>query len=60
MNLTDSSPNAAIFDSAGNGTIVNDDQVPQVSIDNVNLNEGNSGTTNSRSRSRWTAPRPAP
>lgn len=36
--------NATIADSQGIGTIVNDDVTPAISIDDVNIVEGNSGT----------------
>jgi hypothetical protein len=38
--------NAAITDSQGVGTIINDDPVPTVSITDVSATEGNSGTKN--------------
>ena len=38
--------NVSVTDSLGLGTITNDDAVPNVTITNVTLNEGNSGTTN--------------
>jgi hypothetical protein len=37
--------NATIADNQGVGTITNDDAQPSISINNVSLNEGNSGTT---------------
>jgi hypothetical protein len=37
--------NASIADSQGSGTITNDDAQPTISINDVSLNEGNSGTT---------------
>ena len=37
--------NAAIDVGTGTGTIVNDDQLPKLSIDSVSHNEGDSGTT---------------
>jgi ribosomal protein L35AE/L33A len=37
--------NATIADSQGVGTILNDDAVPSLSINDVTMNEGNSGTT---------------
>src|SRR5207249_4208197 len=41
-----SSPaNATIADGQGQGTIVNDDGQPSISISDVSANEGNSGTT---------------
>src|SRR5207244_2505474 len=46
VNLTGASANATIADSQGLGTILNDDAapppLPQLSIDNVSLTEGNS------------------
>lgn len=36
---------ATITDAQGQGTIVNDDAVPALSIDDVSVSEGNSGTT---------------
>ncbi|WP_456359977.1 putative Ig domain-containing protein [Xanthomonas translucens] len=36
---------ATIGDGQGQGTIVNDDAIPALSIDDVSVNEGNSGTT---------------
>ncbi|CAD7387583.1 putative Ig domain-containing protein [Xanthomonas arboricola pv. juglandis] len=36
---------ASVGDSQGQGTIVNDDALPALSIDDVSVNEGNSGTT---------------
>jgi hypothetical protein len=44
VNLTNPQ-NATIADAQGQGTIVNDDAVPTLSINDVSLNEGNSGTT---------------
>src|SRR5213596_2817409 len=38
--------NATIADGQGQGTIVNDDAQPSISINDVSLAEGNSGTTN--------------
>ncbi len=38
--------NASIADNRGQGTIVDDDNSPALSIDDVTLVEGNSGTTN--------------
>ncbi|MFT3809276.1 MAG: Calx-beta domain-containing protein [Micropepsaceae bacterium] len=37
--------NATIADNQGVGTILNDDSVPNISISNATVNEGNSGTT---------------
>jgi hypothetical protein len=46
FNVVLSNPaNATIATSTGTGTIQNDDQPPQLSINNVSLAEGNSGTT---------------
>jgi 6-phosphogluconolactonase (cycloisomerase 2 family) len=44
VNLT-SPTNATIADSQGAGTITNDDSQPTISISDVTLSEGNSGTT---------------
>src|SRR5262249_46659062 len=44
VNLSHSS-NATIAVNQGKGTITNDDSVPSLSISNVSLAEGNSGTT---------------
>lgn len=42
-----SSPsNATLADAQGAGTIVDDDPVPSLSIDDVSVTEGNAGTTN--------------
>ena len=42
-----SSPtNAALGTATGTGTITNDDAAPTISVTDVSLNEGNSGTTN--------------
>jgi hypothetical protein len=38
--------NAAIADASGVGTIVDDDPAPALSIDDVTVTEGNTGTTN--------------
>lgn len=46
FNINLSSPvNATISDSQGTGTITNDDGQPSISINNVSINEGNTGTT---------------
>jgi CSLREA domain-containing protein len=37
--------NATILDGSGMGVIVNDDAIPSFAIDDVTLNEGNTGTT---------------
>ncbi|HWP53694.1 MAG TPA: Calx-beta domain-containing protein, partial [Pyrinomonadaceae bacterium] len=44
VNLSGAS-NASIIDTQGAGTITNDDPVPFLSINDVSLTEGNSGTT---------------
>jgi len=44
INLTNPA-NATISDSQGLGTITNDDTAPTISINDVTLSEGNSGTT---------------
>lgn len=44
LNLSNS-VNATLLDAQGNGTITNNDGSPSLSIDNVVVNEGNSGTT---------------
>lgn len=44
VNLT-SPTNATISDNQGTGTINNDDAEPSISINNVSVTEGNSGTT---------------
>ena len=38
--------NATIADGQGSGTITNDDPLPSISINDVSIAEGNSGTTN--------------
>ena len=38
--------NATILDGQGQGTITNDDPLPSLSIGNVTVTEGNSGTVN--------------
>lgn len=43
LNLT-SVPNANIVDGQGIGTITNDDAVPEISVNDVSVTEGNSGT----------------
>jgi len=45
VNLTNPA-NATISDNQGIGTITNDDPVPQFSINDVTVTEGNTGTTN--------------
>ncbi len=45
VNLSNAT-NATIADSQGVGTITNDDTAPTVSIDDVTVTEGNSGTVN--------------
>jgi glucose/arabinose dehydrogenase len=46
VNLTNPSANATISDNQGAGTITNDDSLPSISINDVAVTEGNSGTTN--------------
>ena len=47
FNVNLSSPvNASIADSQALGTILNDDRAPSLTIDDVNISEGNSGTKN--------------
>ncbi|HEV7232752.1 MAG TPA: Calx-beta domain-containing protein, partial [Sphingorhabdus sp.] len=48
VNLTNPTGGATISDSQGQGTITNDDTAPvaQLSINDITLQEGNSGTTN--------------
>jgi Zn-dependent metalloprotease len=38
--------NATIYDNQGQGTITNDDALPSLSMNDVSVTEGNSGTTN--------------
>jgi hypothetical protein len=45
INLTNTS-NATISDLQGVGTITDDDEAPTISINDVSVDEGNSGTTN--------------
>lgn len=45
VNLSNAA-NATISDNQGIGTITNDDPVPQISINDVSVTEGNTGTTN--------------
>jgi hypothetical protein len=40
--------NAAIADAQGQGTIVDDDPLPTITINDVTVNEGNTGTANAR------------
>ena len=54
-------PNATIAgDNVGQGTIVDNDNAPSASIDDVTLAEGNSGTTNFVFTVSLSAPAPAP
>lgn len=47
FNVNLSSPgNATISDNQGSGTITNDDTQPTIAINDISINEGNSGTTN--------------
>ncbi|HEX7833738.1 MAG TPA: IPTL-CTERM sorting domain-containing protein, partial [Thermoanaerobaculia bacterium] len=45
LTLSNPSANALISDPTGTGTIVNDEGVSVISINDVSLNEGNAGTT---------------
>jgi hypothetical protein len=45
VNLSDASPGTAIGGGRGRGLIANDDAQPTITINNVSLDEGNSGTT---------------
>ncbi len=45
VNLSNASLGAVILDGEGVGKIGNDDQVPSLSIDDVTMDEGDSGTT---------------
>lgn len=45
VNLSNPSANISITDDQGVGIILNDDPLPNLSIDDVNLDEGDSGTT---------------
>ena len=51
VNLS-SAINATIADAQAIGTILNDDPAPAISIDDVSVTEGNSGTKNLTSPSR--------
>ncbi|MGD9719884.1 MAG: beta strand repeat-containing protein [Pirellulales bacterium] len=46
VNLSNASAGATIADGTGQGTIVNDDPLPTISINDVTQVEGDSGTTN--------------
>lgn len=48
--------NATIADSQAIGTILNDDRTPAISINDVNISEGNSGTKNLKFTVSLTAP----
>jgi hypothetical protein len=45
VNLSNATGGATIGDAQGQGTILNDDTVPALTIDDVTVTEGNSGTT---------------
>ena len=59
VDLSDAS-GAAIGDGRGVGTIVDDDGTPSLSIDNVSVLEGDSGTTNAVFTVRMAPPSPQP
>jgi uncharacterized protein YhjY with autotransporter beta-barrel domain len=48
--------NATVVDGQGIGTIVNDDPLPTLSINDVTVTEGNSGTTNANFTALLSAP----
>jgi uncharacterized repeat protein (TIGR01451 family) len=50
---------ATVTDGQGQGTIVNDDAAPNLSINDVSLNEGNAGTTTFTFTVSLSAPAPA-
>ena len=50
---------ATVTDGQGQGTIVNDDAAPNLTINDVSLNEGNAGTTNFTFTVSLSAPAPA-
>ncbi len=50
---------AAVTDGQGQGTIVNDDAAPTLTINDVSLNEGNAGTTTYTFTVNLSAPAPA-
>ncbi|HPN79629.1 Calx-beta domain-containing protein, partial [Dokdonella sp.] len=50
---------ALVSDGQGQGTIVNDDAAPNLTINDVSLNEGNAGTTNFTFTVSLSAPAPA-
>src|SRR5436305_112161 len=50
---------ATVTDGLGQGTIVNDDAAPNLSINDVSLNEGNAGTTTFTFTVSLSAPAPA-
>ncbi|GAB3990763.1 hypothetical protein GCM10028807_18530 [Spirosoma daeguense] len=51
--------NAVVTDGQGQGTILNDDAAPNLTINDVSLNEGNSGTTTFNFTASLSAPAPA-
>jgi uncharacterized protein len=50
---------ATVTDGQGQGTIVNDDAAPNLTINDVSLNEGNAGTTTFTFTASLSAPAPA-
>src|SRR4029079_8075220 len=50
---------ATVTDGQGQGTIVNDDAAPNLTINDVSLNEGNAGTTTFTFTVSLSAPAPA-
>lgn len=57
--LSNVSPSSLIVVSPGIGTITNDDAAPNLSINNVSLNEGDAGTTSFTFTVSLSAPAPA-
>src|SRR5262249_58829828 len=51
-----SAQNAGIVDNQGQGTVLNDDPLPSLSINDVAVPEGNTGTTNAVFTLRLTNP----
>ncbi len=58
VNVTNAT-NAVVTDGQGQGTIVNDDAPPNLTIDDVSLDEGNAGTTTFTFTVSLSAPAPA-
>ncbi|HEV7666901.1 MAG TPA: ExeM/NucH family extracellular endonuclease [Thermoanaerobaculia bacterium] len=59
VNVTNVSVGATVTDGQGQGTIVNDDAAPNLTINDISLNEGNAGTTNFTFTVSLSAPAPA-